>query len=105
MGVEMINPGKFDVFLGENVIITIDTQSSITHSSEHGTMTESYPTEFDGILLDYDDENFYLGDLLTGVREAIPQARRISIKLDDGMEVINKVLEQMPDPQTEEDVN
>ena len=101
----MTSPGKFYIFLGENVIITIDTNSSVTHSSEHGTVTESYPTEYDGILLDYDDENFYLGDLISGVRMAIPKARRINIKLDDGMEIVNKVLEQMPDPESEEDVN
>ena len=95
----------FDIFVGENVIITIDAQTSITHSSEHGTITESYPTEYSGVLLDFDEENYYLGDLLTGVREAIPRARRINIKLDDGMEIVNKVLEQMPDPQSEEEVN
>lgn len=101
----MTSPGKFYIFLGENVIITIDTLSSVTHTSEHGTIIESYPTEYSGVLLDYDEENFYLGDLISGVREAIPKARRINIKLDDGMEIVNKVLEQMPDPQSEEEVN
>ena len=95
----------FDIFLGENVIITIDTLATVTHSSEHGTITENYPTEYDGVLLDYDDENFYLGDLLTGVRQAVPKARRINIKLDDGMEVVNQVLNNMPSPEKEEDVN
>ena len=105
MAVQMSRGKPFDIFLGENVIITIDTMSSVTSSSEHGTVTESYPTEYDGILLDYDDENFYLGDLISGVKQAIPKARRINIKLDDGMEIVNKVLDQLPLPEKEEDVN
>lgn len=95
----------FDIFVGENVIITIDAQTSVTHSSEHGTITESYPTEYSGVLLDFDEENYYLGDLNFGVREAIPKARRINIKLDDGIEMVNKVFEQMPNPEKDEDVN
>lgn len=99
------NDKLFDIFVGENVIITIDTMTSVTHTSEHGTIIEAYPIEYNGTLLDVDEENFYLGDLLTGVQQAIPKARRINIELDNGMKVVQKVFDQMPVPEKDEDVN
>lgn len=95
----------FDIFVGENVIITLDIKSSITHTSEHGTIVENYPIEYNGVLLDFDEENYYLGDFLTGVRQAIPKVRRINIQLDDGMELMNEVFDKMPIPEKDEDVN
>lgn len=94
----MTGTRKFDIFLGENVIITIDTLSSVTHTSEHGTIIESYPTEYSGILLDYDEENFYLGKSLNPpeVFSAVCKKRLISIRIYDENEEIENLLESAP---------
>lgn len=96
----------FLAFAGQEVIITVDLIGFITHSSEHGTVTENLPIYYQGILLDYDENYFYLGNTPSEISQLIPKERLVHIKINDSdKELIDEVFDSMPDPKTESDIN
>lgn len=95
----------FLAFCGQQIVVTIDKDTSITSSSEHGTVTETYPMSFEGILLDYDLEYLYLGQTPNEISEAVPISRRVHIKLNDETKMINELLKQMSGPKNEGEIN
>lgn len=100
-----MSPGSFDlIFLNQPVIITIKQTKSIVMDSEHGLVTETSPIEYEGFLLEIDDENYYLGNQDGEIIMAVSKSERVSVKLSDGMEVINKVLTDLS-PERDEDIN
>jgi hypothetical protein len=111
----MMNPGdkdpkEFDsfflAFAGQNVILTMDIVVSQVHSSESGTITENIPMFYEGILLDYDDQNYYLGKTPTEITDFVPKNRVIHGKINEGdEEIMNEVLNQIPIPTNESEVN
>lgn len=95
----------FLAFAGQQIVVTIDKDTSITSSSEHGTVTETYPMSFEGILLDYDLDYLYLGKTPNEIDQAIPLSRRVHIKLNDETNLVNEFLTNLPGPQKDEDIN
>lgn len=96
------DPGTFFLaFVGQHVIITLDVMSSVTD----GTVTESLPVFYEGILLDFDQESFYLGETPNQITQEIPRNRRINVRLSNDDEVTKEFLNQIPRPENESEIN
>lgn len=67
--------------------------------------TQDAPMYFEGILIDYDEEYFYLGKNPIEITQAIPRNPRFSIIISEEEEVFKGVLDSMPPPEKDEDVN
>lgn len=95
-GDEEINGVFFLTFMGCEIIITTDLMNSVTSSSEMGTVTETSPVFYEGILLDEDSEYFYLGQNPGEISEAVAKSRKVAIQLKDDSKVMGEFLKQVP---------
>lgn len=86
----------FLTFAGQEVIITVDQLISHTNFNETGSIVETSPLFYEGILLDFDENYLYLGKTSEEINEAVSVKNIIHIMINDQAEVVNKFLEQMP---------
>lgn len=90
-----------DIFLGEYVSILID-YTSMTET-ERGT--ESSVVTSEGYVKDADDTFVYLSEDNTDVCKAVSFKYIISISISNPTDVMTELLENMPDPLNENDIN
>lgn len=94
----------FLTFDAQSVVITINQMAKIAHETEHGLMTESYPIFFEGILMDRDINYYYLGNGIE-INEAVKISSIVHIKVNEDKDIYETILDEMPDPMNNEDVN
>lgn len=95
----------FLAFIGQSVVLTINMLGSMTSDSEHGSITESFPISYEGILLDEDNEHYYLGKTPNEITDFIPKNIVVHGKISDDLDIVNQVLNEMPDPESEQEIN
>lgn len=91
-------------FMGEQVVITTDKTATVTTSNELGFQTEVQPIFYEGILLDQDDDFYYLG-VPKEIMQAVSKKSVVHVMLSDSVDIYGELLDQMPDPNRNEDVN
>lgn len=95
----------FLAFAGQFVTITVSLTSQVNFSDHEGNSVETMPVFYEGILLDYDNEYYYLGDNVSAITQAIKKPSVIHIMIKDDKKVFDEILDQMPGPERKEDVN
>lgn len=93
----------FSTFIGNMVLITsIVSQTHRVHLPD-GSSTETLPMFFEGILMDLDDENYYVGDG-HNVSSSIRKEHVLSIELKPEEDELKQLLESAV-PRNETDFN
>lgn len=111
MGWKLMNKEKefttfFLAFMGQEIILTVNLIGSLVHDSDHGAITENLPIIYQGILLDEDSDNYYLGKTPNEITQFVPKNKVIHGKINDNdQDFVNEVLNSMPGPQNEEEIN
>lgn len=91
----------FLAFIGQAVTITTTLKHTI--SDEHNT--ESTPLFFEGILLDHDDEYYYLGATPNEITQGVKKNIVAHIMILDNKTVFDAILEQTPVPTDTTEIN
>lgn len=95
-------------FENQNVIITtnITTKQSV-HDESGIPLTESLPVFYEGILLDYDEDYYYLGETNNPneITQAIKKINVVHIMVHEQKDEFETILDQLPFPKNKEDVN
>lgn len=99
------NDTFFINFLGKPVLIVTELQESITTVYDSHSTIETFPVIYKGILLSYDEENYYLGKDHKTIFQAVKRIKQVSIIIDEPSNPYEEVLANMPDPEKTEDVN
>lgn len=99
----------FLAFSGQNVAISTSTTHTLSHEiPANGTViTESKPVYYEGILLDYDADYYYLGKTPTEITVAISRVPGvvISIEILEEKEILNSFLAHIPGPSNDSEIN
>lgn len=98
-------PLFWTTFVGEKVSITINQTSSLTNVSEMGTITETFPVFYEGILLDMDEEFLYLGKNPNEINQAVKRIHITHIMVNEELDQFDEILNEMEVPEKPEDVN
>lgn len=88
----------FLAFVGQSVIISTE----IIVPTIEG---EVYPLFYEGILLDYDNEYYYLGNNPNEISHCVKKDLVIHISVKEERDVLTEFLEQLPTPKKKEDIN
>lgn len=88
----------FLAFVGQSVIIS-------TEIIVPGSDGEVYPLFYEGILLDYDNEYYYLGETPNEINQCIRKEPVLAIKVREEVDELKEFLDQLPVPQKKEDIN
>lgn len=95
-------------FENQNVIITTNLTTNQTAMDQSGMpLTESLPLFYEGILLDYDEEYYYLGETNNPneITQAIKKINVVHIMTNETKDPYETMLDQLPFPKNKEDVN
>ena len=90
-------------FMGNLVTITVDQTATL--SSE--TSVETYPVFYEGILLDQDEEYYYLSQSMdpSDVNIAIKKTKVVTIMIGKEEDLVTEFLNQLPIPENEGEIN
>jgi hypothetical protein len=94
----------FLAFIGQEVIITTNCNTTVNFSDEAGNTVEIMPIFYEGILLDHDQEYLYLGENPNEINQAVKKSSVIHIMVKSNKDLYEEILDQMPNP-GEGDVN
>lgn len=98
----MNEPLKIDTFLlsfcGRQVTITVDMMATIVA----GEGVETYPIFYEGILLDYDNDYYYLGRTPQEVTQAVKKDTVAHIMVTEERDIFKQILEELPEPEKDE---
>lgn len=95
-------------FENQNVIITTNLSTNQTIIDQNGIpITESLPLYYEGILLDYDEEYYYLGETNNPneITQAIKKVNVIHIMTHETKDASEMLLDQLPIPKNKQDIN
>lgn len=91
-------------FVGETVIITTNLTGQMTHNNESGTLTESFPVFYEGILLDLDEDFYYIGTP-EEIQQAVRKTSVVHIMISSEKDVHDTILDNLAVPNRREDIN
>jgi hypothetical protein len=80
--------------------VTITTSLSVNVSD--GDKMESFPINFEGIVLDRDDQFIYLGESINEISSAVERSKIVHIQIKEELTVVDQIFDNMPDPKKEE---
>lgn len=100
-----VNSTFFLAFVGQKVCISIDVQHTINFETADGVNVETMPLYYEGILLDYDKQYYYLGRTPIEITQAIRKDTVIHIMVIEEKSIYEEMLNQMSPPEKNEDVN
>jgi hypothetical protein len=94
-------------FVGQRIIITTNLVQSFSHSLEGQQILETSPMQYEGILLDYDEEYYYLGKVNKEdeIQQAIKKVHVAHISCVEESDMYQEILKQVPGPERKEDIN
>lgn len=95
-------------FENQNVIITTNlTTNQSVHDESGMPITESLPLYYEGVLLDYDEDYYYLGETNNPneITQAINKKSVIHIMVHEKKDEFETLLDQLPAPKNKQDVN
>jgi hypothetical protein len=98
----------FQTFVGEYVQVTTDIMVKSQLESEEGVIIQETPLVFQGFLLDEDSKYYYLGEGPGEIANAvkIDSVKGISIVPQVVVKTeFDNILDDMPDPESEEEFN
>lgn len=94
-------------FVGELVSITTNITGQMTQSTDAGIITESFPVFYEGILLDEDENYYYLGidndpiEITQAVRKSIV----VHIMISSEKSEEERILDSLATPKRREEIN
>lgn len=102
---DQTNPNSlfFSTFIGNTVFITSNVVQTNRIGISQELMTETVPLYFEGVLMDVDDDYFYLGDG-KNVSNAIKREFVLQIELKEEKDKYLEMLESI-NPHDENDFN
>lgn len=100
----LIQSTFFLAFVGQKIAITVNANHTIGTDMGDGTSIETLPMFYEGILLDYDEEYYYLGKSPNEIIQAVNRKASIHIMVIEDKTVFDEILDQMPEP-SEGEVN
>jgi hypothetical protein len=100
-GKDALDSTFFLAFIGQAVTIT----TTLRHTVSDEQNTESIPIFFEGILLDHDDEYYYLGATPHEITQGVKKSIVAHIAILDNKSVFDAILEQIPVPTDTTEVN
>lgn len=90
-------------FLGQQITVTVDLNHTINFNTSPDHTVESMPIFYEGVLLDYDKEWLFLGESSdSGINQAIERSRIVHVMTIEEKDVYTQVLDEMPEPTSEE---
>lgn len=95
----------FLAFIGQQVTITVTSTSVVNFADENGNTVETMPVFYEGILLDHDDEYYYLGSTPNEITQAVKKKQVVHIMVMEQKDIYEEILDSMPKPGKKEDVN
>jgi|GEM_PF-2150468 len=98
----------FMAFENQNVIITTNLSTNQTIFDQSGApVTESLPLYYEGVLLDYDEEYYYLGETNNPneITQAVKRINAVHFMIHEPKDLHEIMLDQLPVPKNSEDVN
>lgn len=98
-----IDSTLYSVFVGNTVLITTTVNQTNRISLPDGIMTETLPIFVEGVLMDIDDENYYLGDG-QNVSNFVNKKLVLQMELKEEENKFKKLLESV-NPRDETDFN
>lgn len=72
----------YSEFIDETVNAVIDFDMSETQAEEGVSISNNQPLVFTGVLLDYDDDNVYLGNKDGQINQIIPRDKLLALQRD-----------------------
>lgn len=91
-------------FMGQLVCITTTQTVSSTVMTPEGPIVETYPRQVIGVLVEEDNDHFYLTQ--TGeIKNAIKKTEYVDIEIYEEPDLGTQILDSMPEPEKEEDLN
>ena len=100
-----MSPGKNPLlinFLGQLVLITTTANNSSTAMTPEGPIVENWPISFKGILIEVDDENYYLGENMTEVRKIVAKKEFLAMEVIEEEDPLDQILKDFPTPEGNE---
>lgn len=96
----------FLAFVGQKVTITTNLMVTTIAGvdSEGVPIMETVPLFYEGILLDYDEENFFLGKGPEEITQAVHKSAYKHIMTTDNEDLFDEILTNMPEP-NKDDIN
>lgn len=82
----------FSAFVGQQITVTTNLMVSAQESSVD---LSSFPVYYEGILLDFDDEYFYLGRTPSEINQAIRRSQIIHIIVTEEQDPFTEILNSM----------
>lgn len=99
----------FLAFVGQPITITTDVMvTSIAGADHEGfPVTETIPLMHEGVLLDFDEEYYYLGpeNDPNQITQAVPKSAVKHIVVLNDEDIYSKLLEDFPNPDKKEEIN
>lgn len=89
-------------FMGEEILITTDL---IETSAQTSTDLEKNPLYFQGILLDIDEDFYFLGDTPAEINQAVKKKNVVHIGIVEKVDEYEEILRDMPTPNNKEEIN
>jgi len=100
-----LNSTFFLSFVGQKIIITTNLMHTLTHQSAENQILETTPIFYEGILLDYDLEYLYLGNTPNEIHQAVNRSSIIHVMVSNDATIYDEILDSMPDPEGDTEVN
>lgn len=103
-----MDDNKFDTlfgqtFIGQDVTITVNVTNSVNFEMNNGGTVETMPLFYEGILMDIDDEYYYLGDNPIEISHAIRKSSVVHIIINEQKTMYDALLDSVPNDK--EDAN
>lgn len=99
-------PNLFQVaFVGEYVEIIAKFYQTYKEESDSRIIESTAPASIKGYLLEYDDDYYYLGDEPNSVNRAIKKTDVSYIEIVDENSALEKILDDFPIPEDENESN
>jgi len=102
------NEKDFDTFFlafsGQQVTITTSINANISVQDNHSQTINNLPLYYEGVLMDYDNEYYYLGDGKE-VNQAVRKSLTAHIVVSQPSTIFDDLLNKIPFPNKEEDIN
>jgi hypothetical protein len=92
-------------FCGQKVHMTTNLMNNISTQDEHSNSIESIPITFEGILLDYDKDYYYLSNNAIEIDQAVRRTSVIHVGILEEKNIFDEILDSIPNPKDDSDVN
>ena len=94
----------FLAFHGQLVTITVGINSEVNFSDDNGATVQSIPMSYEGILLDENNEYYFLGNTKE-ITQAVRKTRVVHIMVVEQKTLFDEILETMGGPENKDEVN